>query len=215
MLVVVWGYQQNQLIFGTGECFFARKREKKVSVFFKAFWGCFCAFLGCFLRFLGCFCAFGFWFLVFFFARQRDFFWGVVNFLGGTTPKRGIPALYARQPGLSALVFSDVKTPIWAIGRLHTGCCCEASRSGALAGERRSRRRRSLWLLHRDHCAVRGSSHRKRRRATGRGDWDKMGKRGRRETGCRCRRRGRADSGQLGAYYTGARSSLVGFSANV
>ena len=56
-LLVVWAYQQNQLIFGRGPFFFARKRENFFWVFFSPFGGVFVL-------------------LVFFllFARQRDFF---------------------------------------------------------------------------------------------------------------------------------------------
>ena len=50
-LLVVWGYQQNQLIFGTGEFFFARKRENFLLVFFPPFGGVFVFFLGCFCVF--------------------------------------------------------------------------------------------------------------------------------------------------------------------
>ena len=49
-LLVVWEYQQNQLIFGTGEFFLTRKREKN--------W-CFFRLLGVFLRFF--FGVFAFW----------------------------------------------------------------------------------------------------------------------------------------------------------
>ena len=55
--------------------FFSRVSAKKNWVFFRLL-GVFLCFLGVFLRFWGCFCAFGVFFL--FFARQRDFFWGLI-----------------------------------------------------------------------------------------------------------------------------------------
>ena len=102
LLLVVWGYQQNQLIFGTG-VFFSRVSAKFFLGVFSAFWGCFCAFLGCFCVFGGCFCGFGVFFFFFSRASANFFCWGVVNFFGGgTTPKRGIPALSVRVVGCAA-----------------------------------------------------------------------------------------------------------------
>ena len=101
-MLVVWEYQQNQLIFGTGGFFLTRKREKKL-VLFSPFGGVFALFFWCFCVFGGCFCAFGF-FLFVFRAPARFFFLGVVNFLGGTTPKRGIPALIVRGVPLCPMV---------------------------------------------------------------------------------------------------------------
>ena len=58
-------------------------------MFFSPFGGVFVLFGGVFAFFGGVFVLLG---IFLFFARQRGFFW-VVNFLRGTTPKRGIPAL--------------------------------------------------------------------------------------------------------------------------
>jgi len=78
-LLVVWGYQQKQLIFGRGQFIFARKREKKILGVFFAFWGCFCAFWGCFCAFWGCFCAF--W-VFFCFSRASAIFLGELIYKG-------------------------------------------------------------------------------------------------------------------------------------
>ena len=72
-LLVVWGYQQKQLIFGRGQFIFARKREKFFLGVFFAFWGCFCAFRRCFCAFWGCFCAF--WVFFCFSRASAIFFW--------------------------------------------------------------------------------------------------------------------------------------------